>query len=105
MLTEGGLISMKKLTGRDVDRGELQRYLGYVCLCPAMLVQPAVLVWEAVGASTLRVCDSEDESRAAVDLEIGEDGCPAVFRAERPRPRQADGADRFVGRGGGVPGA
>jgi len=32
-----GPLKLKELRGRDVDKGELQRYLAYVSYCPAMI--------------------------------------------------------------------
>lgn len=85
VLKLGGVIPVKKMTGRDVDRGELQRYLGSVGICPPMLVRHGSLVWDAVGPSTLRMSDREDPMETSVDLHLGVDGSPVASRAERPR--------------------
>jgi hypothetical protein len=79
-----GPLTLVKLAGPDVDKGELQRYLGYVGYCPAMLVQHGSLAYELVGPSTLRLSDTRDASGASVDLEVAPDGRPVVTRALRP---------------------
>jgi hypothetical protein len=80
-----GVLPVKKFTGPDVDRGELQRYLASVVFCPAMLLNHPMLVWSVVNESTLRVRDHRDLTRAAVDLEIDDHGRPLAIRADRPR--------------------
>jgi hypothetical protein len=71
--------------GPEIDRGELQRYLGSVVFSPSILLNHATLEWTAVGPLTLRVCDRKDTTGATVDLDISEEGCPLVCRADRPR--------------------
>jgi len=80
-----GGIPVKRVKGLDADRGELQRYLGSVILCPPILLNHPSLEWTAVGALTLRVRDRIDSTGATIDLEISEEGCPMMCRAERPR--------------------
>ena len=72
------------MSGPDVDKGELQRYLGYIAYCPPMLLNHPTLAWTAVGPLTLRLRDRQDPSGASVDLELDEAGRPVVMRAERP---------------------
>jgi hypothetical protein len=79
-----GLIPIKRIVGNETDRGELQRYLAAITLCPAVLLQHRSLEWKAVGPRTLQVCDKNDPA-SAVDFEISEEGCPLVCRANRPR--------------------
>ncbi len=81
----GGIIPVQKAQGPEVDKGELQRYLSSVILCPPILVNHGSLEWSAVGPLTLRVRDREDPTGAAVDLDVGEDGRPLLCRADRPR--------------------
>jgi hypothetical protein len=81
----GGVIPVKRMTGPDFDRGELERYLASVMSCPPMLLGNRSLEWTAAGPSTLRVRDRDDRTGATVDLEIGDDGRPLVCRANRPR--------------------
>lgn len=81
----GGILPVKRVTGYDVDRGELQRYLASIVFCPAMLLNHPSLVWTTVNEFTLRVRDHNDRTRASVDLEINEHGCPLAIRADRPR--------------------
>ena len=80
-----GLIPLKKITGVDVDRGELQRYLASVIFCPPAMLNHPSLDWSAAGPLILRLCDRQDSSGASVDLEITEDGRPVGCRAQRPR--------------------
>ena len=80
-----GLIPLKKMVGSDFDRGELQRYLASLLLCPAMLLHHPSLEWSEVDSNTLRLRDRNDQTGASVDFEISEDGCPTVCRADRPR--------------------
>lgn len=81
----GGLISVKTVRGADADRGELQRYLASVFLCPPMLLNHGSLHWSAIGPTTLRVRDSAGPQDASVDLEFTLEGQPLAARAERPR--------------------
>lgn len=80
-----GLIPLKKITGSDVDRGELQRYLASIVICPPTLLNHPALEWNAVAPLTLRVGDRNDPTGATVGLEISQDGRPIACQAERPR--------------------
>jgi hypothetical protein len=80
-----GGIPLKRESGLDADRGELQRYLSSIMLCPAILLNHPSLEWTTVGALTLRVRDRIDPTGATVDLVISEEGSPMMCRAERPR--------------------
>lgn len=81
-----GLLTLKKASrGPALDRGEVQRYLSSLMLCPAALVNHASLEWTAVAESVLRVRDTADRTGAAVDLEIGIDGEPTSCHTIRPR--------------------
>lgn len=99
LLLKKGPIALKKMVGADVDRGELQRYLGYIGYCPAMLLNHPSLELTAVGDSTLRVRDrigggSSADDRAAssevggvdvfVDYELEESGRPTRVCCVRP---------------------
>ena len=79
-----GPIRLKKLDGPDVDKGELQRYLAYLCYCPAMLVNNPSLALTPIGPLTLRVTDTEDQTGASVEIDFAEDGQTLVSRAVRP---------------------
>ena len=81
----GGIVPVKKITGQDADKGEIQRYLASVVFCPPMLLNHPTLEWSAVGASTLRLRDCQDSTGATVDLHLSEEGAPLVCRANRPR--------------------
>jgi hypothetical protein len=81
----GGLIPIRKFEGPDVDRGEIQRYLSEILMCPSILLNHASLEFAAPGNHTLRVRDRIDPTGATVDFEISEDGHPVACRAERPR--------------------
>jgi hypothetical protein len=79
------MVPLQKITGPEADRGELQRYLGEIVLCPPILLNHASLEWTAIGPDTLRVRDRQDATGATVDIEISEAGCPVGFKAERGR--------------------
>ncbi len=81
----GGIVPVKKITGPDADKGEIQRYLASVVFCPPMLLNNPTLDWNAVGPFTLRLRDRQDSTRATVDVELSEEGRPLVCRADRPR--------------------
>jgi len=81
----GGVIPVQKVQGPEADKGELQRYLGSIPLCPPILLNHPSLEWTAVGPHTLRVRDRSDPTGATVDLEIREEGRPIACRAVRPR--------------------
>ena len=98
----GGALPVRRSTGPEFDKGELQRYLSSILLCPPMLLNDRSLVWSAVGPRTLRIGDRTDPTRATVDLEFDEQGHPIACHAERPRlvgkttaptPWSATGAD------------
>lgn len=81
----GGILPVKKVTGPDADKGELQRYLASVMFCPSMLLNNPHLEWNAVEPTTLRLRDTTDPTGATVDLEISEAGKPAAVHTIRPR--------------------
>jgi len=85
VIKAAGLIPLKKVTGVDADRGELQRYLASIMFCPPALVNHPSLEWNAVGPLILRMRDRNDPTGATVDLEITPEGRPVTCRAERPR--------------------
>jgi hypothetical protein len=96
-----GLLTLKKATrGPELDRGEVQRYLSSLMLCPAAIVNHTSLEWTAVAESVLRVRDSTDPTRAAVDFEIGRDGEPTSCHTIRPRLVGRKAVDtKWVGKG------
>jgi hypothetical protein len=71
--------------GPDLDRGELQRYLAEIVCCPPALLNHPSLEWAAIGPNTLQIRDCADLTGATVALDLGDDGCPAACRADRPR--------------------
>jgi len=79
-----GPLQLKKVIGPDVDRGELQRYLGYIGYCPPMLLNNPSLECSAIGARTLLVRDRQDDTDASVEIDVAEDGRPMLIRAFRP---------------------
>jgi hypothetical protein len=76
-----GVLPVKKMSGPDFDRGELQRYLASFAMCPPMLLNNRSLVWTALETGGMRVC----EGAASIDLEFDDRGCPVGFHGERPR--------------------
>lgn len=80
-----GLMPAKKFSGRDVDLGELQRYLASIALCPAALVNHSTIEFQALDSSTLRAYDTKDWLGAYIDFIISRDGMPAGCQAQRPR--------------------
>jgi hypothetical protein len=84
LVVKKGPLKLKELTGRDVDKGELQRYLAYVSYCPAMIENNPFLQLESVGSDIIRISDRSDETGASVDLDVGGDGRILVARAIRP---------------------
>ena len=81
----GGLIPVKRFSGPDFDRGEIQRYFSSILMCPSMLLNHPTLEFSTAGKRTLRVRDRNDPTAATVDFEIGETGRPLACRAERTR--------------------
>jgi uncharacterized protein DUF6544 len=81
----GGVIPVQKVLGAEADKGELQRYLSSVVLCPPIVLNHDSLEWRGVGPLTLRVRDREDPTGAKVELEMSEEGRPLTCRADRPR--------------------
>jgi hypothetical protein len=81
----GGLIPVKRFSGPDFDRGEIQRYFSSILMCPSILLNHPTLEFSTAGKRTLRVRDRKDPTAATVDFEISEIGRPVACRAERPR--------------------
>jgi len=81
----GGILPVQIIEGPDADKGELQRYLSSIALCPPILLNHPSLDWVVAGPLTLRVRDREDPVGATVEISVGEDGRPLGFRADRPR--------------------
>jgi hypothetical protein len=81
----GGVLPVRRSTGPEFDKGELQRYLSSILLCPPMLLNNRSLIWTDAGPRTLRIGDRTDPTRATVDLEFDEEGHPTACHAERPR--------------------
>jgi len=81
----GGVVPVKKFAGPDMDKGELQRYLGSVVTYAPTIVNHASLEWTATASRTLRVQDLKDLTNATVELDFGEDERPLRCRADRPR--------------------
>ena len=81
----GGVVPVTKVTGAEVDLGELQRYLASIVLCPAILLNHLSLECKATGPLTLQLLDHEDKTGAAVEFDISPEGCPLACRANRPR--------------------
>jgi len=81
----GGLIPVKKFSGPDFDKGEIQRYFSSILVCPSILLNHPTLEFSTAGKRTLRVRDRNDPTVATVDFEISEMGGPVACRAERPR--------------------
>jgi hypothetical protein len=81
----GGVIPVQKVVGPDADKGEIQRYLASIILCPPIMLNHGSLDWRLAGPVILQVRDGADPTGATVDFEIGDDGQPLVCRAERPR--------------------
>lgn len=84
LIARKGPLVLKRGTGPDFDRGEIQRYLSLPAYCPSILLLHPDLVWEALAADSLRVRDRRDATGATVDLVLGADGAVAEFRADRP---------------------
>jgi hypothetical protein len=81
----GGFIPLKKFVGPDVDKGEIQRFLSEILMCPSILINHPSLDFSVPSNRTLRVRDRMDPTGATVDFEIGAEGHPVACRAERPR--------------------
>lgn len=81
----GGVLPVKKITGVEADKGEIQRYLASMLFCPPILLNHPTLEWEAIGPSTLRVRDRGDPTASTIDVDLSEDGCPLACYANRPR--------------------
>lgn len=80
-----GASTGRRAAGPEFDRGELQRYLASLPLCPPMLLANSDLLWEEVPDSAVRLRDRSGPAASFVDVEIREDGCPIACRADRPR--------------------
>jgi hypothetical protein len=80
-----GFIPVANLRGPDFDKGEIQRYLASIPMCPAALFNHTSLEWTSIAPQILRVRDRKDPTEATVNLEIDAEGRPVACRADRPR--------------------
>jgi len=85
LIRTGGALPVRTGGGLDLDKGELQRYLASIPMCPPILLRHPSLQWACVGPHTLRVLDLKDATGAFVDLDLWMDGRPLSSRADRPR--------------------
>jgi hypothetical protein len=83
LVVKKGPLKLKELTGPEVDRGELQRYLAYVSYCPPMIENNASLRMESIGPDSVRISDQSDPTGASVDLEVADTGRILAARAIR----------------------
>ncbi len=84
LVVKKGPFKLKELTGPELDRGELQRYLAYLSYCPAMMENNSSLQFAAVGPHTLRVSEKSDQTGASVDVEVDNTGRIVLTRTVRP---------------------
>jgi hypothetical protein len=84
LVVKKGPLKLKELTGPDVDRGELQRYLAYLNYCPAMIDNNASLRMQPIDSHTVRISDKSDQTGATVDLDVADTGRILTARAVRP---------------------
>ena len=83
MVVRAGILPPARSEGPDFDKGEMQRYLAEVVLCPPALWLNPALEWTDVADSTVRIRDRAVDG--TVDLTIGDEGEPLSCRADRPR--------------------
>jgi Family of unknown function (DUF6544) len=84
MVVRVGIFRPARSEGPDFDKGERQRYLAELVLCPPALWLNPALEWTALTDSKVRIRDRAGDG-AAVDLTVGEHGEPRSCRADRPR--------------------
>jgi uncharacterized protein DUF6544 len=84
LVVRKGPIQLQRLTGLDVDKGELQRYLAYAPYYPPMMLNNPALELTDAGPLALHVRDHTAPAGTSVDVEIDERGQPVVVRAIRP---------------------
>ena len=77
-------LRVRRSAGPHFDRGELQRYLALVALCPSMIVNNRDLHFSAIGRDILRLEDARDVTGAFIDVELRDDGAPVACRGLRP---------------------
>ncbi len=80
-----GGFPVKKTAGPEMDRGELQRYLASIGLCPPALYNHLSLEWSEPRPHTLGVRDREGPKDASIELDLDSEGRPLRCRAVRPR--------------------
>jgi hypothetical protein len=80
-----GVVPVKRMSGPELDQGELQRYLASVSLCPAMLLNHASLECVPNDDSSFQLRDREDTTGAVVQVSINHTGEMTEIRAERLR--------------------
>jgi hypothetical protein len=80
----GGMVPVRKVTGLDADKGEIQRYLSSIAFCPSILLNHSSIDCTAVAPLTLRIRDRKDPTGASVDICLSEEGQPISCHADRP---------------------
>lgn len=84
LVVKKGPVRLVNAEGPELDAGELQRYLAYVSICPAMLRNHRFLELSGIDPGCVRVRDTSARVDATVDVHVGDDGAPVVTRAIRP---------------------
>lgn len=81
-----GLLTLKKATrGPELDRGEMQRYLSSLMLCPAAVVNHPSLAWSVTEDRGLTVRDRHDTTNASVHIYLDDEAGEIICRTIRPR--------------------
>ena len=81
-----GSVPLAHVTGRDISRGELMRYLAELVWVPDALLNAPSLSWRELGDRTIEVSANAHHGRAAVRLLFDDAGDIAAIEADN-RPR------------------
>jgi hypothetical protein len=80
-----GIVPVKRFSGPELDKSELQRYLASVSLCPAILLNHPSLNCIAETESSFQLRDREDSTGTVVEILVNQAGEMTECRADRLR--------------------
>ena len=79
-----GILPVARLTGPEIDRGQVMRWLADVARCPSALLLHPGLEAASAGGDGLRLRDAAGPAEAVVEVRLAPDGAPVAISGMRP---------------------
>jgi hypothetical protein len=79
-----GILPVARVTGPEMDRGQVMRWLADVARCPSALILHPGLEASATGEDGLLLRDAAGPADAVVEVRLAPDGAPVAIRGMRP---------------------